>query len=39
MKTLITYYSRTGITKKAAEKLAGELNAELAGRVIKPATG
>lgn len=29
MKTLIAYYSRTGITKKVAEKLAGALNCEI----------
>ncbi|MFA6170898.1 MAG: hypothetical protein WCW77_01500 [Patescibacteria group bacterium] len=28
MKTLIAYYSRTGITKKAAERIAQELNCE-----------
>jgi flavodoxin len=29
MKTLIVYYSRTGITKKAAEGLAGQLAADV----------
>jgi len=29
MKTLIIYYSRTGITKKVAEQLAKELNADI----------
>ncbi len=29
MKTLIVFYSRTGITKKVAQKIAGELGADI----------
>ena len=34
MKSLVAYYSRTNITKKLAEKIAGEVNADI--EEIKP---
>ena len=29
MKLLVAYYSRTNITKKLAERIAGEINADI----------